>query len=155
MNTSPTFIRGKRLTIVLSPEQIKQLEQLAHSSQRTQADRARVVLGLHQGKSTTELSQILGYHPAAIRRIKSRFLHQGILAIQARKHTGRTPHKQRLVQQYLPNLDVCGKLQSAQGNPLSIKEIAQQVEKCSGVPVGTKTVRTVLKKKLSLATSSS
>jgi len=141
--TKPT---GKRAELVLTPDERAGLAKLARGSNRSAADRARVVLRLADGATSAQAAETLGLHPVAVRRIKARFLAERLAGLGARPRTGRPPDKQTAVQKWAAGNATRGRLEATVGGILSARDIAGLVAQESGLVVSVATVRAALKK---------
>ncbi len=137
---------GVSLSLEITTDEEKALQALTKSSDREEADRARVILKLQANKNSAEVAGELGLHPVAIRRIKRRFLKSRLLGIPTKKQTGRPPVKREAILDCLRSLEICGRLQSNQTGVFSAAQIAHQVEQDKGIKVHPSTVRAALKK---------
>jgi transposase len=144
MNNAPT---GKRLPLDLTDEERASLEKLTKATLRAVALRARVLLALESGQNSPQVSGQTGLHPVAVRRIKHEFQAHRLLALQARKRTGRRPQKRQAVEAFLEQQGQRGMLQTPEGGILSVQAIRARLEKEQQVHVCINTVRNALKKR--------
>lgn len=137
---------GKSAALVLTPNERAGLEKLIRGNSRSAADRARVVLRLADGATSGQVAEALGLHPAAVRRIKARFLAGRLGGLGTRAHTGRPPEKRQVVQEWAAGNVTRGRLEGKDGGVLSARDIARLVSASAGVSVSVASVRAALKK---------
>jgi transposase len=145
----PVKPTGKRAELVVSPEEFAGLERLSKSRDRAEADRARTILKLVGGADSRQVAAALGLHPAAVRRIKRRFLAQRLAGLPARRHTGRLPHKRAAVLDWVARHESRGRLDRLEGSEtgiLSASRIAHLVSEQTAFTVSAATVRLALRK---------
>lgn len=80
---------SERWYLEATDEQRRELEGLAHSRDRMEADRARAVLGRLDGQTSPEIAKGLRTRPEQVRHWCSLFAHGGVAALRARPHPGR------------------------------------------------------------------
>jgi hypothetical protein len=143
---APVKPTGKRAELVVSPEERAGLERLSKSSNRAEADRARTILKLAGGADSRQVADALGLHPAAVRRIKRRFLAHRLADLPARRHTGRLPRKRAAVLDWVARHESRGRLEGRETGILSAGQIARLVSEQTALPVSAATVRLALRK---------
>lgn len=83
----------KQKRFQISEEEKSELEDLARSSERGEADRARGVLRSADGEATTVIATTLGVRADRVRYWRMIFRRHGIDALRSRPKTGRKPVK--------------------------------------------------------------
>jgi transposase len=82
---------SERWHLEATDEQRRELEALAHSRDRMEADRSRAVLGRLDGQTSPTIASGLRTRPEQVRHWCSLFAHGGVAALRARPHPGRPP----------------------------------------------------------------
>ncbi len=77
--------------LILGEEERARLRELARSPRRKEADRARAILRLAEGESSTAIAAMLGTRPDGVRRWAMTYRRRGIDALREGLRPGRTP----------------------------------------------------------------
>src|SRR5438045_783043 len=88
------------------------LEQQTKASQRTVADRARVLLSIADGRNSVQIAHATRLQPVTIRRIKHRIQTRRLDALPTAKPVGRRPQKRQAVERFLDRQGQRGMLQT-------------------------------------------
>ena len=84
---------SKRWQLEASDRDRHALTKLARSSNRHEADRARAILAVLDGMTSTLIAEILRVSPEQVRRWRGRFIRGGVAALHGRPHPGRPARK--------------------------------------------------------------
>jgi transposase len=127
-----------------------QLMRIARSRSNTRhAKRAKVLLGLHHGKSVQEVADETGLSRQAIYNLQTRFLERrdqrAHERVQDAQHTGRPPKKQRMVVRVMNKLLRRKPRQYGyEADEWTVAMLHEQVEKETGANVSRRTIRRAL-----------
>lgn len=132
---------------MLTPEEREFLKELANADQRMVSRRALVLLALDQGQSSVLVAQQQKLHPAAVRRIKQRFLSQRLELLQVKKRPGRSPDKRQTVERFLASFEQRKENCPCEQGGLSAAAIRQELQNEQHVTVCINTVRSALKQR--------
>ena len=124
----------------LTAEDQEQLQVLAHSNKRRDADRARAILLTYQGQSAEQIGGALMVKPQSVRRWRTRFANQGVEGLKEKAHTGRKPHKREAALRVVPQL-----LESSQQS-LTCPRMVAQIQQQTGVTLTANYLSVLLKK---------
>ena len=79
--------------VVASVEQLTELQELARSDRRDEADRARAIVLSVNGWTSGQIARAFGVTPDSVRRWRSWFAADGIAGLRAQERAGREPVK--------------------------------------------------------------
>ena len=127
-------------SIPLDPEVQHQLEQLARSSKRIEADRARAILLTYQGQNAQQIGELLSVTAQCVRLWRSSFAREGVAGLHAKARKGRTPRKREAALQVVEEL--LGEPQQSWTCP----RMAQQILQRTGISIHPRYLSRVLKK---------
>lgn len=133
-----------RWRLEATDEERRELEELARSRDRMEADRARGVLGRLDGMTSAEIAKGLRKRPEQVRHWCCDYAHGGVDALRARPHPGR-PSKAGeqalvLVQQVLDE-------PTPPGLVWTVARLREEVRRRAGVEVSEGHLGRVMKKK--------
>lgn len=126
------------------------LRRIARSrSNKRQAVRAKVLLGLHHGKSVQEVARETGLSRQAIYNLQKRYLARQDKRVRERvrdaRHTGRPPRKRQLAMKVLAWLiKRSPRRYGYRAKDWTVPMLHQQVQKRTGVNVSRRTIRRAL-----------
>jgi transposase len=84
---------SRRPQVVASAEQLRALQDLAHSERRDEADRARAIVLSANGWTSGQIARAFGVTPDSVRRWRSWFAAAGVEGLRAVERSGREPVK--------------------------------------------------------------
>ena len=126
------------------------LRRMARSrSDKRRATRAKVLLGLHHGKTVQQVSDETGMSRQAVYNLQKRYLERHTQRVQARlsdaRHTGRPPEKQRLVMRVMSKLlRRSPRRYGYDAADWTVPLLHEEVQKTTGVAVSRRTIRRAL-----------
>jgi transposase len=84
-----------RTRLSVTDEERAALEQLARSSERAEADRARAIVWSSEGRTGAVIGGLLGVQADTVRQWRRRFRAGGVAALRTRPKPGKVPWKSR------------------------------------------------------------
>jgi len=122
----------------------QELEKLARSRDRMEADRARGVLGRLDGRTSPEIARGLRKRPEQIRHWCCDYAHGGVDALRARPHTGRPP---KAGEQALATVQQVLAEPTPPGLVWTVARLRKEVQRQTGVVISAGHLGRMMKKK--------
>lgn len=124
----------------LSQTDQQQLETLARSPKRRDADRARAILLTYQRQTAGQIGQALGVRAQSVREWRMRFAREGVQGLKEKAHTGRKPLKRERAMRLIPQM-----LESP-NQSLTCARMVSQIQQQTGMSLTPGYLRVLLKK---------
>lgn len=133
-----------RSTVTASAEQRQELRELAGSSERGEADRARGIVLTLAGWTSPEIAQAFGVREDTVRLWRSDFMAEGVAGLRARVSAGPAPLK---AQAALRVAEAVLSAPVADRVNWTLPRLIEEIEQREGVRISRSRLSTVLRKK--------
>ena len=141
---------SERCQLEATAEQRQELEQLARSPKRREADRARSILCSLDGQTSAEIAAVLGVGAPRVRHWRGLFRQGGAAALRDQPHPGRRPILAALALAVVePLLDQS----SPTGPPWTVPRLQAEVYRQTGQTISDRWLGIVIKKRGTFAGS--
>ena len=133
---------GRSWKIPITEQQQRELEALAVSKDRREADRARIILWTNEGKTSDEIAALLERNASRIRHTRTDFRRGGVEALRTHPPPGRPPKLATAAQPVL----AAALTKLPEQRPRSVAQLRVEVERRTGQRISDSWVRKLVKR---------
>ena len=133
-----------RTRLAATDEERAALEQLARSSDRAEADRARAILGSSEGRTGAVIGRMLGVRADTVRQWRRRFRAGGTAALRTRPKPGKVPWKSRAALAVIEELLA---VPLARRPNWTLPRLQREVRERAGITISTSRLSVVMREK--------
>jgi transposase len=133
-----------RTRLSVTDEERAALEQLARSTDRAEADRARAILWSSEGRTGAVIGQMLGVQADTVRQWRRRFRAGGVVALRTRPRPGKAPWKSRAA---LAAIEQLLALPLAERPNWTLPRLQRAVRERAGITLSTSRLSVVMRQK--------
>lgn len=135
---------GKPWKIPVTDAQRRELEELARSTHRGEADRARAIVWTLEGRISEEIGALLDIVPSRIRHWRTAFRRHGVAGLRRKRSPGRPP---RLAEAVLPVIHELLALPNQGQPPWTVPRLQREIKKRTGETISESWLSVIIKKK--------
>lgn len=135
---------GKSYELVVTESEERELEGLARSSNRREADRARAILQTARGRKREAIAEMLGVSVDQVSRWRGQYARGGVRTLQAKPNHGRPGV---LAAAALPVVEQILAEPAPEGWVWTVPRLAEEVQRRSGVIISAAWLNSAMRKK--------